>query len=246
MPGCCFSHSGTVDAHTAHHLFFECLKGDLMRGRTVILVSHHVQLCAPGANYIVALDNGHLQFQGNRDAFMSSGVLTSLSQTGATDPADEKEETAVPPVEEIAEAEKPSDSETSSTTGATVVEAETKPEAKKPPRRLVEEEKRAVGRISRDIWLTYLGACGGWIYWFIFALSLGLGASGPVLENWWLKCVLSMTCVQLLLITVGQGVVGIIARERERTRACVLHHVLCYCAFFSISEYCGGITHHLH
>ena len=48
----------TVDAHTAHHLYFECLKGDLMRGRTVILVSHHVQLCAPGASYIVALDNG--------------------------------------------------------------------------------------------------------------------------------------------------------------------------------------------
>ena len=42
-----------VDAHTAHHLFERCIKGDLMRGRTVVLVSHHVQLCAPDAKYIV-------------------------------------------------------------------------------------------------------------------------------------------------------------------------------------------------
>lgn len=178
-----------VDAHTAHHLFYECLKGDLMRGRTVILVSHHVQLCAPGASYVVTLDNGHLQFQGNRDEFMSSEVLRTLSQSGAADASDEKTETLVHAIEEIAEqpAHSSGNSETSSTTGVTAVEAETKPEVKKAPRRLVEEEKRAVGRISRDIWLTYLGACGGWIYWLIFAFFLSFGAAGPVLENWWLK-----------------------------------------------------------
>ena len=42
-----------VDAHTAHHLFEKCIKGNLMQGRTVVLVSHHVQLCAPDAKYIV-------------------------------------------------------------------------------------------------------------------------------------------------------------------------------------------------
>lgn len=162
-----------------------------MRGRTVILVSHHVQLCVSGASYVVALDNGHLQFQGNREDFISSGVLKSLSQSGAVDASDEKQETMVHNVEEIAEQplRHSDDSETSSATGVTAVETETKPEAKKAPRRLVEEEKRAVGRISKDIWLTYLSACGGYIYWSLFAISLTLGATGPVLENWWLKCV---------------------------------------------------------
>ena len=70
-----------------------------MRGRTVILVSHHVQLCAPGASYIVALDNGRLQFQGGRDEFIASGVLKTLSQSGVADPSDEKEETLVHAVE---------------------------------------------------------------------------------------------------------------------------------------------------
>lgn len=178
-----------VDAHTARHLFYECLRGDLMRGRTVILVSHHVQLCAPGASYIVALDNGHLQFQGNRDDFISSGLLQSLSQSGATDMPDEMEEILVPGIEELTEnhALPSTDSESSSTTAGATAEPETKPEVKKVARKLVEEEKRAVGRISKDIWLTYLSACGGWLYWTTFIFSLTLAAVGSVLEKWWMK-----------------------------------------------------------
>lgn len=220
-----------VDAHTAHHLFFECLKGDLMRGRTVILVSHHVQLCAPGASYIVALDNGRLQFQGARDDFMSSGVLKSLSQSGVTDPADEKEETLVHAVEEIAEKDKHTgshsaeDSETSSTTAAV---EETKPEVKKAPRRLIEEEKRAVGRISQDIWMTYLGACGSWVFWVLFALTLGLGAGGPVAENWWLKCVSILVLIGCVL-TAMQGLVRIIVGEFQREITRILHLSLRCC-----------------
>ncbi|OBZ67977.1 ATP-dependent bile acid permease [Grifola frondosa] len=182
-----------VDAHTAHHLYYECLKGDLMRGRTLILVSHHVQLCVPGASYIVALDNGRVQFQGDRDSFRASGVLSTLVQSGATDPADDKEETTVPDVEEIAAVETKSsrattehDSDTSSTNVATPPESEEKPE-QKAPRKLVEEEKRAVGRIGTDIWKAYITACGGYMYWTLFALSLGLAAITPVLENGWLR-----------------------------------------------------------
>ncbi|THH26392.1 hypothetical protein EUX98_g7797 [Antrodiella citrinella] len=180
-----------VDAHTAHHLYYECLKGDLMRDRTIILVSHHVQLCAPGANYIVALDNGRVQFQGGREAFQNSEVLSTLSQSNATDPNDNKDEAQVPSVEEATEektveASTEQNSETSSTVVPTTAVANAK-EEKKAPRKLVEEEKRAVGRISTDIWKTYVKACGGVLYWATFCASLGLAAISPVLENGWLK-----------------------------------------------------------
>ncbi|OSD05140.1 multidrug resistance-associated ABC transporter [Trametes coccinea BRFM310] len=184
-----------VDAHTAHHLYHQCLKGELMQGRTLILVSHHVQLCAPGAKYIVALDNGRVQYTGDYENFRGSGVLNTLVQSGATDPADEKEEPAVDKVEDIIEVsgEKSASresagetSETSSTVAPTPAESETKP-VKKAPRKLVEEEKRAVGRISKDIWTTYLKACGGVGYWSVFILALALAALSPVLENGWLR-----------------------------------------------------------
>ena len=42
-----------VDAHTARHIMDKCILGPLMEGRTRILVTHHVQLCLAGANYLV-------------------------------------------------------------------------------------------------------------------------------------------------------------------------------------------------
>ncbi|KAF8888549.1 multidrug resistance-associated ABC transporter [Infundibulicybe gibba] len=159
-----------VDAHTAHHIYHQCLTGDLMRGRTVILVSHHVQLCTPGAAYVVALDNGRVQFAGNKDDFRSSGTLSQLGQS--SDP-DVKTEVQVVPENEVDQI--PSDSlGPNSETSSTVAPSEMKAN-RKPPRKLVEEEKRAVGRISRDIWLTYIHACGV------------LASIAPVLENNWIR-----------------------------------------------------------
>jgi ABC-type multidrug transport system ATPase subunit len=184
-----------VDAHTAHHLYHECLKGDLMRGRTVILVSHHVQLCAPGASYIVALDNGRVQFQGDSDTFQTSGAMDGLVQSGR---ADDKDETPAVTVEDVIpktlQPDSPSNSDgdtgpssETSSTAVTTVALEGKTEQKKTPRKLVEEETRAVGRISRNIWETYILACGAHWYWSTFLVILGLAAMSPVAENWWLK-----------------------------------------------------------
>lgn len=188
-----------VDAHTAHHLYSECLKGELVRGRTVILVSHHVQLCAPGASYVVALDNGRVAFQGDHDSFIASPVIATLvhASTGGADDKDvsspvvEKVENRSEIVEAMSLAEIEPISETSST-AFTTEEGKPEPEKKKSPRKLIEEEKRAVGHISRDIWETYIKACGGYKYWIIFCLFLLFGALSPVVENWWLKYVLNM------------------------------------------------------
>ena len=187
----------TVDAHTAHHLYHECLKGELMRGRTIILVSHHVQLCAPGAKYIASLDNGLLQYSGDYDNFQRSEVFKNLVQQGVPDNAETKEAATKEAkdeatVEKIAALEdldslKPAvavdrdDAESLTESGTTIV--------KKPPRKLVEDEKRAVGHIDKEIWTTYIRACGGYGYWLLFALALGFAAITPVLENGWLKCV---------------------------------------------------------
>jgi ABC-type nitrate/sulfonate/bicarbonate transport system ATPase subunit len=46
-----------VDAHTAHAIMENCFQGDILKGRTVLLVSHHTALVSPAATYIVALEN---------------------------------------------------------------------------------------------------------------------------------------------------------------------------------------------
>ncbi|KAG0704981.1 multidrug resistance-associated ABC transporter [Suillus ampliporus] len=183
-----------VDAHTAHHIYHKCIKGELMQGRTVILVSHHVQLCLTGASYVVALDNGHLLFAGGREDFEASPVKSTLVQTMGSSgkkqgAASTSRNPSVPadhsPVATIVEDDAEPDpiSETSST----VINEPQAPVERKAPRKVVEDEKRAVGRVSRDVWELYVKSSGAYGYWTWFAFILVLGSLCPVAENWWLK-----------------------------------------------------------
>ncbi|KZO97554.1 multidrug resistance-associated ABC transporter [Calocera viscosa TUFC12733] len=187
-----------VDAHTAHHLFDQCLKGELLTGRTVILVSHHVQLCLPGASYVISLDNGHLQFTGKPDDFRVSGIMEGLEKEKLTaeelKKAEElaKVETIEQVAEEVVKEEKEGETgATSESTTSTAVpnspSSDVKKVIKKVPRKVVEEERRAVGRIGTKVWLLYVHACGNWLYWSLFILALLSGAAMPVAENLWLR-----------------------------------------------------------
>ena len=200
-----------VDAHTAHHLYHECLKGELMQGRTVILVSHHVQLCAPGASYIAALDNGRILFEGSKEGFYSSGIMKTLVQSmessGEMDDDKEGKVTSEKGEETVLAEELDPSSETSSTLAASAsasVRAD-----KKPARKLVEEEKRAVGRIAWTVWETYIRACGNVWYWSLFISFLVIVSARPVLENGWLKydILIALTMYTLLTLTnlLGTG-----------------------------------------
>jgi hypothetical protein len=197
-----------------------------MRGRTVILVSHHVQLCAPGASYIVALENGRVLYNGDRQGFQSSGVMDRLAQTEASESLvrDEAEAMAVPTVEEkslqtekdITKVDSPSStrmrSEDSSSGAETPLDAEPRPQ-KKGPRKLVEEETRAVGRVGRSVWETYIKACGGHLYWLIFAVSFLVAAASPVAENGWLRYAHPLTQwyqIKRFCAVSGQGLLRVI------------------------------------
>lgn len=192
-----------------------------MQGRTVILVSHHIQLCAPGASYIVALDNGRVSFAGNSESFKASGVQETLMQSEHADETteqDTKEEKVIKdqfskPESMSSSTDSPSDetspaSEASSTSAASTEIASTLTIEKKKPRKLIEEENRAVGRIGRDIWEWYFSAVGGWMYWVVFVLSVALGALGPVAENGWLGYVtniFNIVCIDSGYLAIGQA-----------------------------------------
>jgi len=79
-------------------------------------------------------------------------------------------------------------SENDSLGGVTSVD-ENSIQKKKGPRKLVEEEARAVGRVDRKVWETYVKACGGVSYWLIYALAFVLAGVSPIAENGWLRYV---------------------------------------------------------
>ena len=143
-----------------------------MQGRTVVLVSHHVQLCAPGAAFVLALDNGRAAFAGTGDAFRASDSYAGFAAVEATSKPDDDEATP--------EADKED---------ATVDTVGRGAEKVKAPRKLQEEETRQLGRVKSDVWTMYLSACGSYIYWTVFVVGFLAAALSRIAEIGWLTCV---------------------------------------------------------
>ena len=109
-------------AHTAKHLYRNCLMGSLMKGRTRILVTHHVKLCLGGSDYLVHVDAGRTDIAGAPTDLRQSGALSSILDEDQEDEDDVIEDD----VEEI-------DPQSAQPTTETT---------RNPPKVLVEEERK--------------------------------------------------------------------------------------------------------
>lgn len=57
--------NSSLDVHTSKWIIDKLFKGDLIRGRTVLLVTHHVAMAQPIADFLVSLKNGQIKAQGS-------------------------------------------------------------------------------------------------------------------------------------------------------------------------------------
>ncbi|KAL7425146.1 hypothetical protein Q5752_000834 [Cryptotrichosporon argae] len=202
-----------VDAHTAHAIMQNCLQGPLMDGRTVLLVSHHTALVSPAAAYIVALENGDVKFSGTRADFVACGFMNELDQEDAQARRTEGEAKEERTIEEstktkpahksvthlvhaaAASSASEPNSETSSlaptdedaTLAASEASQADSVAKQKAPRKLIEDEKRARGRIAWPVWKTYFTALGGPFWWSCFIFALLVAMIQPIAEKGWLQ-----------------------------------------------------------
>lgn len=148
-----------VDAHTARFIYSNCLRGELLRNRTVVLVSHNVNLVIQSAQFVIHLDNGGIQKSGPREEFVSElqeiDVKAEIDVNRDADPGslDASDQSVLP--ENV--------------------------------RLVYEEEKREIGRVGNHHYLFLLRAAGGLPYWIIFALIYGGAQLFSFLEALWLK-----------------------------------------------------------
>ncbi|KAI0633842.1 multidrug resistance-associated ABC transporter [Trametes polyzona] len=64
-----------LDVHTGRWIVDQCFNGDLLRGRTVLLVSHNVALIRPIADFVVALgSDGRIASQGSLEKTLQEDV----------------------------------------------------------------------------------------------------------------------------------------------------------------------------
>ncbi|KAL5520973.1 hypothetical protein ACEPAG_8895 [Sanghuangporus baumii] len=171
-----------VDSHTARHLFQKLLMGPLLKNRTIILVTHHVELVLPGAYYLVRMLDGRIEVQGSVKELRESGALDAIvleegSEEHREDEQktdDEEEEQEAP---EVVQAKAPREADASCNVTT-----------KKPnqPRKLVDDEERETGSVEWEIYKTYLKASTYWTWSILLFLILcvqGLRFT----EKYWIK-----------------------------------------------------------
>ncbi|KAI0357911.1 P-loop containing nucleoside triphosphate hydrolase protein [Trametes cingulata] len=72
-----------LDVHTSKWIVEKCLKGDLLRGRTIILVTHNVALTSPVADFVVDMgSDGRILSQGSLSSALEhdSKLLKDVSE----------------------------------------------------------------------------------------------------------------------------------------------------------------------
>ncbi|KAG9122467.1 hypothetical protein FRC07_001130 [Ceratobasidium sp. 392] len=152
-----------VDSHTAEHLVHRCLLGPLMKHRTVILVTHHVELVLPAAGWVVRLREGKIETQGDVESVRKNGMLP-LGRDKAKEWSGDDEDAAKKGEEGDKKAS----------------------EAKKAARKLVEDEKKSVGSVKGQVYRTYLAAATYWLFGLLTVL-LALDLLLQLAQKFWFK-----------------------------------------------------------
>lgn len=166
-----------VDSHTARFLYEKLFKGPLLAHRTVVLVTHHVELVLPGTYYLVRMLDGRIDTQGTVKDLRARGVLEDITQDEAVEV--HKEEMAAPVGEGADNEQAQIDSVETGGQGEQSAKA-------KSPRKLVEEEHRETGTVKWAIYNTYLKASSYWT-WAILILLIVTNQLLGVSEKFWIK-----------------------------------------------------------
>lgn len=160
-----------VDAHTSKHIYQKCFLGELLKGRTVILVTHQVRLCLPGAKYFVKIEHGQALGCDTVENLRKNGQLLKLVGQELEEEKEEEED-----IEDLFETE-------NNENESNEVDLDNKAEAAK----LVKEETSEKGQVKFKVYLTYLAACGSWVYWSIVIGTYVVVRLLTFAENWWLR-----------------------------------------------------------
>ncbi|KAF7321911.1 ATP-binding cassette transporter [Mycena kentingensis (nom. inval.)] len=161
-----------LDVHTARHIVEKCLKGDLLKNRTVILVTHNIALTSKIAGFVVSLGlDGRIRGQGS--------VSEVLAHDETLQKEMEKEE------KELAAVEKTEAAISAVEGGEEAVEKKEKSDKGK----LIVAEEIAIGHVGWSAISLYLRGMGGShmvLFWTSLVFVILAAEAGTTLQTWYL------------------------------------------------------------
>lgn len=114
------------------------------------MVTHHVELVLPGANYVVRMLDGRIDTQGTVAELRAQGVLDDIAHSEEVDVYEDEQDSD----SEDSEPETPDAEEIA----AEVIEGAHPAKETKKPRKLIKDEERQEGGVKWSIYKTYLKA----------------------------------------------------------------------------------------
>ncbi|KAF2437095.1 putative ABC bile acid transporter, partial [Tothia fuscella] len=159
-----------VDAHVGKHIFEEALTGDLCKGRTRILVTHHVSLTLPKTKYEVRLGEGTVGYAGIVDEKERAGALEAIADEEEEDALDDTAEARLNRISSAQSQKARRTSTISQSNGSALRKTRT---LSRSPKKFVEEENKETGWIKFSVYRAYLDACGGFPFWMVVAITFG-------------------------------------------------------------------------
>ncbi|KAH9059058.1 P-loop containing nucleoside triphosphate hydrolase protein [Lactarius vividus] len=153
-----------LDVHTARWIVEKCFEGDLIRGRTILLVTHNVAMATPLADYVVSLGkDGRIASRGSvSDALKKDKSLAKELAKGARAIKDDEKKIDAEQPDETA---KPSDG------------------------KLILAEEIAEGHVSWDAVKLFIGGLGGThpvLFWILFAGGMLLCYTLVTVQTWFM------------------------------------------------------------
>lgn len=151
-----------VDAHVGRHIFEKCVTGDICKGRTRILVTHHVALVQTKAKFIIELGEG---------TALHAGLVSDLIRDGTLEEIKSHEQTSQQILDdEATDSSTAVNSEEASVTDETAETNGLKKVQSKDAKQFIQEELREKGVVKKHVYLTYLRDSGGPLLWGICAV----------------------------------------------------------------------------
>ncbi|KAF8528037.1 P-loop containing nucleoside triphosphate hydrolase protein, partial [Hysterangium stoloniferum] len=149
-----------LDVHTSKFIVDNCLQGDLLQGRTVILVTHNVAMVKSLAAFVVSIGlDGHIVSQGSMtDALAVDDTLLNEAVESQELELEAKKSVDVDPPKK------------NSKSGS----------------KLVVAEEIAMGHVSWQAIRLYLSSLGGIGFWTSFILAMLVGETANALQSWYL------------------------------------------------------------
>lgn len=153
-----------VDSHTARFLVERLFRGPLLAHRTVVLVTHHVDLVLPLAGYLVKMQDGSIETQGTVSDLTARSILDNIKSQLPEGTTERTESAAAEALETM----------------------EYLPKNMKSRKKLIEEEERARGSVKWSIYHKYITA-SAYSIWVAYLFFTMLRAGIQIGEKLWIQ-----------------------------------------------------------